>query len=253
MKLFTYLKNPSESRIIIEYAKDVFEELNTTDFNSGESLIKECKNAGKEDLLLIDMILSFDDIEDVLSRIRGIGCEIKIVVLAGVESEILIDKAIEAGGDYVALKPYILKELFETIQSLMKGEFKLDKQCDSQVFVKRSMIEKVASKVLTDCGILPNVKGFRYLKFAAKEGFFDFSVIDGITKNLYPLLAMSFDTSTDKVERAIRHAIEVAWKKDKFNSGFEKLGFSKEFYTKRPKNSEFVYALVEYVKNIMVE
>ena len=96
----------------------------------------------------------------------------------------------------------------------MKGEFKLDKQCDSQVFVKRSMIEKVASKVLTDCGILPNVKGFRYLKFAAKEGFFDFSVIDGITKNLYPLLAMSFDTSTDKVERAIRHAIEVAWKKE---------------------------------------
>ena len=96
MKLFTYLKNPSESRIIIEYAKDVFEELNTTDFTSGESLIKECKNAGKEDLLLVDMILSFDDIEDVLSRIRGIGCEIKIVVLAGVESEILIDKAIEA-------------------------------------------------------------------------------------------------------------------------------------------------------------
>lgn len=56
MKLFTYLKNPSESRIIIEYAKDVFEELNTTDFTSGESLIKECKNAGKEDLLLVDMI-----------------------------------------------------------------------------------------------------------------------------------------------------------------------------------------------------
>lgn len=66
------------------------------------------------------------------------------------------------------------------------------------------------------------------------------------------MLAKSFDTSTEKAERAIRHAIEVAWKKEKFNSGFEKLGFSKEVYTKRPKNSEFVYALVEYVKNIVV-
>lgn len=252
MKLFTYLKNPSESKIILEYAKDVFDGVNITDFTSGESLIEECSNANKDDLLIIDMILDFDNVEEVLSGIRGIGCEIKIVVPAGVESEILINKAIEAGGDYVALKPYILKELFATIQSLMKGEFKLDKQCDSQVFVKRSMVEKEASKALTDCGILPNVKGFRYLKFAAKEGFFDFSVIDGITKNLYPLLAKSFDTSTEKAERAIRHAIEVAWKKEKFNSGFEKLGFSKELYTKRPKNSEFVYALVEYVKNIVV-
>lgn len=252
MKLFTYLKNPSESKIIIEYAKDVFDGVNITDFSSGESLIEECKNANKEDLLLIDMILNFDDVEEVLSKIRGIGCEIKIVVLAGVESEILINKAIEAGGDYVALKPYVLKELFATVQSLMKGEFKLEKQSDSQVFVKRSMIEKEASKVLTDCGILPNVKGFRYLKFAAKEGFFDFNLIDGITKNLYPLLAKSFDTSTDKAERAIRHAIEVAWKKEKFSSGFEKLGFSKDIYSKRPKNGEFVYALVEYVKNIVV-
>ena len=55
------------------------------------------------------MILDFDNVEEVLSGIRGIGCEIKIVVLAGVESEILINKAIEAGGDYVALKPYIFK------------------------------------------------------------------------------------------------------------------------------------------------
>lgn len=80
MKLFTYLKNPSESKIILEYAKDVFDGVNITDFTSGESLIEECSNANKDDLLIIDMILDFDNVEEVLSGIRGIGCEIKIVV-----------------------------------------------------------------------------------------------------------------------------------------------------------------------------
>lgn len=72
MKLFTYLKNPSESKIIMEYAKDVFDGVNITDFTSGESLIEECSNANKDDLLIIDMILDFDNVEEVLSGIRAL-------------------------------------------------------------------------------------------------------------------------------------------------------------------------------------
>lgn len=252
MKLYTYLNNPTENIVIKDYSKTVFQKLETEDFNSGKLLIKECEQATDSDLLIIDMILSFDDSIEIIKKIREMGCRIRIIILTTVDSEILTGKAIQAGADYIALKPYSLKELFATAEVLMKKECKLEKHYDSQVFVKRSMVEKEAAQILTRCGILPNVKGYRYLKFAAKEGFFNFDLIDGITKSLYPLIAKSFDTSDEKAERAIRHAIEVAWDKEKFNIGFEMLGFSKDVYSKRPTNSEFVYALVEYVKNRVV-
>ncbi len=249
MYIYTYLKNSSEEKVLLNYAKEVFSDAIYIKSPSVEALINECKESRDSDLLLMDIIKDGVDNTYIIDKIRQSGCKIKIVVLSAVDSQVLFNKAIEYGADYIILKPYDINAIFHSIKLVTKGYLKFGIKKSPDRCMKRYMVDREIAQILADCGVTPNLKSFGYLKFAAREGFFDLGVIEGITKRLYPLIAICFNASVEQAERSIRHTIEGAWKSDVFDVGFKKLGFSKTVYTKRPKNSEFVYALVEYVRN----
>lgn len=100
--------------------------------------------------------------------------------------------------------------------------------------------------LLTRVGVKANLKGYRYLKESLQMCMEDRAELDGITKRLYPDVAKKCLTSSDKVEHAIRHAIESAWKNGNMEEQRDVFGYQRDC-GKRPTNSEFIYGLAEYL------
>ena len=114
---------------------------------------------------------------------------------------------------------------------------------------KKVSIERMTSSILSSTGILPNLKGYKYLKEAIVTGYTRRETLDAVTKYLYPEIAGNNHTTADRVERAIRHAIESAWSKCNGNGFYNKMGFGNAYNGKRPTNSEYIFAVVEYLNN----
>ena len=108
-------------------------------------------------------------------------------------------------------------------------------------------VDERLTKLFTCFGIRPKLKGYQYLRTAIRLGLENEEEMDGITKRLYPSVAKQHRTSADRVEHAIRHAIEVSWEKGKMKTQQEVFGYDRE-EGRRPTNSEFIMQVMEYLK-----
>lgn len=111
--------------------------------------------------------------------------------------------------------------------------------------VKYEEIENEITKILHDMGIPPHIKGFRYIRESVMMGYKDIRILNFITNKLYPSVAKKYQTTPIRVERAIRHAIEVTWEKGN-KEGIEEI-FGYRYSGKRPTNSEFIAMIVDYL------
>lgn len=207
--------------------------------NDGISLLENYHGA---DVLVLDLIMPELDGFGVMEKISELPAAERpeIIVISALSSEEIIRRACSLGAKYFMVKPFSMENLYKRVLELSGvRQTKRPYQSIAPVPVNRSIDEKITSVFLT-VGIPAHIKGYHYLRGAIKMVVEDSSLINSITKALYPAIAKAFDTTPSKVERAIRHAIEVAWTRGKIENINQLFGYV--VYTKndKPTNGEFI-------------
>ena len=192
----------------------------------------------KYDLLVVDLVLSEVDGFEVIEKAKQTNKNIKIVVLSALSSETFIKKTMSLGANYYMLKPINMDVLAKRIDDLFNEE-QQDKILISKADSEKEIEEKITNIFIT-VGIPAHIKGYQFLREAIKLAMENPDIINSITKKLYPSIAERFDTSASKVERAIRHAIEVAWNRGKIENINSIFGLTVYSNNEKPTNGEFI-------------
>ena len=188
------------------------------------------------DLLILDLILPLIDGFEIIERAKQLDKSTKIIVISALSSEMFIKKATSLGADYYMLKPINLDVLSKRINDLFDNQ-----SFDSghKTLANKEIEEKISNIFIT-VGIPAHIKGYQFLREAIKLAMDNPDIINSITKKLYPSIADKFDTSASKVERAIRHAIEVAWNRGKIENINGIFGLTVYSNNEKPTNGEFI-------------
>ncbi len=242
--------NQSKRLLIVEddYELSAMLEKNLQRLSAFESIT--CTASGKEaiealgdvDAVVLDLIIPDLDGISVLEKMVELMPEERpeVIVVSSFASEEIIRHTLSLGARYFMVKPYSMESLQKRIMDVLgQRERPRMGQSIGPVTQHRSQDERITGVFLT-VGIPAHIKGYHYLRQAIKLVMADESLVSRITKELYPRVAEHFDTTSSKVERAIRHAIEVAWTRGKIENINKMFGF--QVYTKheKPTNGEFI-------------
>ena len=179
------------------------------------------------DIVITDIVLPNADGYDLIQEIRALGLAKmpKIVVVSALTGEGFIQKAFSMGASYYMLKPVNYELLESRLLDIVRDEFLNSNQNTEKVNVspvqfkpKSKQLDERITNIFITVGIPAHIKGYQFLREAIKMAIDSPDIINSITKKLYPSIADKFDTSASKVERAIRHAIEVAWNRGKIEN-----------------------------------
>lgn len=205
------------------------------------------------DVVILDIVMPKVDGFGVLSNLNYSKMNKKpsFIVVSQLTGENFINKAISLGASYYLVKPVNMTMLKERIMEFgglaaPKKNSDLDERLVEKALKKsqRSLDEKLANIFIT-VGIPAHIKGYQFLREAIKMAIDSPDIINSITKKLYPSIANKFDTSPSKVERAIRHAIEVAWNRGKIENINNIFGIKIYTANDKPTNGEFIALLAD--------
>jgi len=203
---------------------------------SGSEGVKEILRTNP-DIVILDMILPETDGFEVMSEARLGGSKAKYIVLSGVGGDEYAARAVKNGANQYMLKPVSFLSLKNRIDELFEGA---DAQPRTIRLVQNRMLDERITNIFISVGIPAHIKGYQFLREAIKMAVACPDIINSITKRLYPEVAERFDTSASKVERAIRHAIEVAWNKGKIENINQIFGVKVYSGNEKPTNGEFI-------------
>ena len=198
-------------------------------------------NAYKPDIVILNLVLSGRDGFSVLDYIKNNCPECRTIVISNFSDEKIINSAIDHGAKYYFVKPVDPQSVAERVNDIL-SERTVEYKVAADVKAKRrvaSLDEKI-SNIFISIGIPPHIKGYVYLREGIKMAIENPSVINNVTKELYPNIGKKFDTTASKVERAIRHAIEVAWNRGRVDAINAIFGVRVYIGSERPTNSEFI-------------
>ncbi len=232
---------------------------NDTDFE----LIDVCTNGmevinvlQKEEVevLILDLIMPYMDGIGVLEKINVMNLEKRprIIILTAFGQENITQKAVQLGVDYYILKPFDLEVLGDRVRQVVrdiKGDDSPVSITPSSMPVRNSRnLEVEVTRVIHEIGVPAHVKGYQYLRDAIMLVVDEINYLGAVTKELYPTIAQKYDTTPSRVERAIRHAIELAWDRgdvDKINKVF---GYTISGEKGKPTNSEFIAIIADRLR-----
>ncbi len=205
------------------------------------------------DVLIMDLILPKLDGFGVLEKMAAREDDQKpdIMVLTALSQESVIRRACEMGVKYYMIKPFDTETLYHRVVDLYNGRTPLQRpQMLAEPAAQKKAVtrdEKITGVFLT-IGIPAHIKGYHYLREAVKTVMDDGDIINRITKELYPTVAKRFSATPSKVERAIRHAIEVAWARGRIENINSIFGYN--IYNKhdKPTNGEFIALIADKLK-----
>lgn len=191
----------------------------------------------KPTFLITDLVLRGYDGMSVVEKVKATAIGTKVIVLSALDSEDIVSRAMVAGADYFMAKPCNFSMLKERMASLVEKRESVVQPIEK--FHKVSLEEKI-SKIFINVGIPPHIKGYNFLREGVKMAVNDPEIINNITKKLYPMIGEKYNTTSSKVERAIRHAIEVAWNRGRIDSINNILGVRAYIGAEKPTNGEFI-------------
>ena len=200
------------------------------------------------DLILLDLVMPIRDGMYVLNYLKEHNVNKKVIVMSSYNEEDMIRDVSEYGVKYYALKPFDISELESRIIKIVNGDKKNKKIIE---FQDRAMQLKI-TKLLHELGIPSHIKGYQFIRSAISMVYDDPSLIGGITKELYPDLSLKFNTTIQRVERAIRHAIEVSWLRGDLDLMEEIFGHSVDIDKAKPTNSEFIVTIADKLRLEMI-
>ena len=192
------------------------------------------------DVIILDLIMPKKDGLYVLEEMKKRKINKKVIVQTSYNTPDIITKVASYGVNYYILKPYELSDLHERILSVFDETNKLD--------IGSNHLQITITKVLHELGIPSHIKGYQYIREGIGLIYNRPALIGGITKELYPELASKYDTTVSRVERAIRHAIEVSWNRGSWELMEEIFGHSVDIDKAKPTNSEFIVTIADKLK-----
>ncbi|MBE7085503.1 MAG: sporulation transcription factor Spo0A [Clostridiales bacterium] len=204
--------------------------------DDGDAGIKALLN-NKPDIILVGMFLKGTDGCGVIRMAKKTWSDVKIIAV-GVASDDLIERAMAEGASYYLVKPFSIQTAMERMRELIK-----DKPSGKEHGIHKrnpTTVDEKISEIFISIGIPPHIKGYGYLREGIKMMTEKPGIINSVTKELYPSIAEKFSTSASKVERAIRHAIEVAWNRGRIEAINAIFGARIYLGTEKPTNSEFI-------------
>jgi len=201
------------------------------------------------DVVILDIIMPHLDGIGVLEKLytTELNVKPKIIVLTTLGQETMTQQACDLGADYYILKPFDLDVLGTRIKQLVRGEVSDDGRPKSGVFKGKKMDVEV-TKIIHQMGVPAHIKGYQYLRDAIIVVIEDVSLLNAVTKELYPLIAKKYMTTSSRVERAIRHAIELAWDRGNVDMMNRFFGYTINVERGKPTNSEFIAMVADKLR-----
>ena len=158
----------------------------------------------------------------------------------------MAELAASCGADYYMMKPCKLSTVIERIRQMAAGSFQGDGEGESARNGSREVsLESTVTAIIHEIGVPAHIKGYQYLREAILIAVADMEVINAVTKILYPEVAKRFGTTASRVERAIRHAIEVAWDRGDLETLQKYFGYTVSNAKGKPTNSEFIAMIAD--------
>ena len=209
--------------------------------NDGEQAIRQILDR-KPDVLVLDLMLSKQDGISVLKAISGMERRPVTLATSAFITEYVSTSAANLGVRYLMLKPCDMTALVERLEEIRGGEslrMSVPRRPD------KNSIEAMVTSIIHEIGVPAHIKGYQYLREAIILAVDDMDVINAITKVLYPQVAKTFQTTPSRVERAIRHAIEVAWDRGDLDTLQSFFGYTVSNTKGKPTNSEFIALIAD--------
>ena len=199
------------------------------------------KYLDESDCIIVNMLLNGMDSYELLKTIRSKGDDKIIIATSEFISADMMDSISNYSINYFIKKPFDVSTLEDIIIALCKRRSVV--LSDASADIKLEI-----TNLLHSLGIPSHIKGYSYIRDGIEMLYKDSSLVGSITKELYPSIASSYDTTSSRVERAIRHAIEVSWVRGAYNLMEEIFGNSIDFDRSKPTNSEFIVTLADRLK-----
>ncbi len=215
------------------------------DATDGMNAMRIIKEREKDiDLILMDVLIPEKDGIEILSEMQELNIKKKVIIVSSYKKEYTVKMASKFDVDYYMLKPFSLESLEKRILEVATGEIP-ESEIDQQ---ENQNVQMAISKLLHSLGVPSHIKGYQYIRESIYMMYTSKEMLGGITKEIYPEIAIRFDTTASRVERAIRHAIEVSWSRGDYELMEEIFGHSVDYDRAKPTNSEFIATLADRLK-----
>jgi len=227
---------------------------------NGEEVLRLLEESRKApDILILDIIMPHLDGLGVLERLRDMNLNPmpKIIMLTAFGQENITQKAVQLGASYYILKPFDMEILANRIRQLVGNQAVVSPSSyGGNAFPKSNVVPLAKGKnldanitsIIHEIGVPAHIKGYQYLREAITMVYNNIEILGAITKTLYPAIAEKFKTTPSRVERAIRHAIEVAWTRGNIDSISHLFGYTINISKSKPTNSEFIAMVADKLR-----
>lgn len=217
--------------------------------------ILEHVHSMKPDMIISDICLKGGDGISLLQQCRK-DMELrntKFVFLTDITSQMIIDLTYDVGADYYFMLNQEPKIIAKILERILESYYQMKQQqkqregmsVEQKQFLFDSTLENDVTKMIREIGIPAHIKGYQYIREGIMMSVKDPEILNYITKYLYPSIAKKYHTTTSSVERAIRHAIEVAWNRGKLDAMEALFGYSVNSGKGKPTNSEFIALIAD--------
>ncbi len=218
----------------------------------------------KPDVVILDIIMPHLDGLGVLEKLNQEKLDVypKIIILSAVGQDKITQRAILMGADYYIVKPFDLELLMKRVREItLDLDHEFQQRTTSMITEnpeityqpintvnKSSSLESDITNIIHEVGVPAHIKGYQYLREAILMVVKDVDLLSGITKELYPGIAKKFNTTPSRVERAIRHAIEVAWSRGRIETINKLFGYTIHDEKGKPTNGEFIAMVADKLR-----
>lgn len=208
------------------------------------------------DVLILDIIMPHLDGLGVLEKLRemDLNPQPKIIMLTAFGQENITQKAVQLGASYYILKPFDMEILTNRIRQLVTNNpmGTVSSHSSSKANIvqmpKTKNLDANITSIIHEIGVPAHIKGYQYLREAISMVYNNIEILGAITKTLYPAIAEKYKTTPSRVERAIRHAIEVAWTRGNIDSISHLFGYTINISKAKPTNSEFIAMVADKLR-----
>lgn len=215
--------------------------LSSNDGVEGLELIKT--KTEEYDLILLDLVLPNKDGISIIKEMKAAKINKPIVVATAFNANEKVQEICDLGVKYLYLKPFNINDLIHTIENV---DYQAEHNQLLNVYHQNLKIS--ITKMLHELGMPSHIKGYEYIREGITLVYNDPMIVGAITKELYPEIAKKYDSTVSRVERAIRHAIEVAWNRGNWDLMEDIFGYSVDIDKAKPTNSEFIVTVADKLK-----
>lgn len=254
--------NREFTTLLSEYISEQNDMVVTGVAYNGEEVLRLLEET-RPDILILDIIMPHLDGLGVLERLREMNLPSmpKIIMLTAFGQENITQKAVQLGASYYILKPFDMEILANRIRQLVGNPTVISSSSYSASsaalssaksnvvpIAKGKNLDANITSIIHEIGVPAHIKGYQYLREAITMVYNNIEILGAITKTLYPAIAEKFKTTPSRVERAIRHAIEVAWTRGNIDSISHLFGYTINISKSKPTNSEFIAMVADKLR-----